>query len=180
MAQSIPDVFMDAAIRELITFGYYRAEPEIEVQVEDDLISFTSKSRIITFNSKASVSPPKSVPAKGLKLIEEFYEVEGKEVRAPLDIHDGATDRYCVKFKRKNLKVKEVTDTHYWLSPVTPFVVIFQHSSSHSCGVEKLTGRSLGLPPEPSSASGAGRIVYKYDCASFSGQGFSWWVRWLN
>lgn len=180
MPRPIPDFFMDAAIQELTMLGYYRAEPEIEVRIKDDFISLTSTSTIITFNGKASVFPPRSTPAKGLKLIDEVYEVEGNEVRVPLDVQHGATDRYYVKFKRTSSKVKEVSDTHYWLSPVTGFVVIFQYSDKHSCGIEKLTGRRSGLPPEPSSGSEKWRIVYKYDAASFSGQGFSWWVKWLN
>jgi hypothetical protein len=180
MPRPIPDVFMDAAIQELTSLGYYRTEPEIEVQVQGDFISFTSTSKIVTFNGKASVTPPKSSPTKGLSLVEEFYEVDDKEVRAPLEVQHGAADRYFVKFKRRNSKVKEVSDTHYWLSPVTAFVVTFQYSKSHSCGVAKLTGRTLGLPPESSSGNGKGRIVYKHESASFSGQGFNWWVRWLN
>jgi len=180
MTRPIPDLFMDAAIQELTMLGYYRDEPAIKVQVEGDFISFTSTSRIVTFNGKASVFPPRSTPAKGLRLVDEVYQVDGNEVRAPLDIQHGATDRYSVTFKRNNSRVKEVSDTHHWLSPVTGFVVIFQYSNSHSCGVEKLTGRRLGLSPQPASGSEPGRVVYKYDSASFSGQGFSWWVRWLK
>lgn len=180
MPQPIPDVFLDAAIQELTTLGYYRTEPEIEVQVEGDFISFISRSTIVTFNGKASVEPPKSKPTKGLSLVDELYEVGGNEVRAPLEVQHGATDRYFVKFKRKNSRVKEISDTHYWLSPVTAFVVTFQYSKSHSCGLAKLTGRTLGLSPEASSGNGTGRIVYRYESASFSGQGFNWWVRWLN
>jgi hypothetical protein len=181
MPRPIPDVFLDAAIQELTTLGYYRTEPEIEVQVEGDFISFISTSKIVTFNGKASVELPTSTPTKGLSLVEEFYQIGGNEVRAPLsEVRHGAVDRYFVKFKRKNSRVKEVSDTHYWLSPVTAFVVTFQYSKSHSCGVAKLTGRPLGLPPEPSFGNGTGRIVYKYESASFSGQGFNWWVRWLD
>jgi hypothetical protein len=180
MPQHIPDIFLDAAIQELTTLGYYRIEPEIKVQVEGDFISFISKSKIVTFNGSASVEPPTSIPTKGLSLVEELYRVDGQEVRAPLLVQHGATDHYFVKFKRKNSKVRMISDTHYWLSPVTAFIVTFQYGASHSCGVEKLTGRTLGLAPEPSSGNGPGHTVYKHGFASFSGQGFNWWVRWLN
>ncbi len=180
MFSIVPDDFFNAAIEELKGSGYYRAEPAIEIRVNKDVIEFVNTSKIVMFNGKAEVVPPKTIPAKGLKLLDEFYQIDGSEVRSPKDIDRGVTDRHVVQFKRSRTSVKQVSDTHFWLAPVTAFTVSFQHASSHSCGVEKLTGRRVGLAPEPSSGSETGRVTYKYPCASFSGQGFTWWVRWLS
>jgi hypothetical protein len=180
MPSFVPEAFLNAAIEELKGAGYYRVEPQIEVRVDGDTISFASSSKIVTFNGAATILPPRANPANGLKLIDQIYQIDGAEVRAAMAIKSGSSDRYCARFRRKSSKVKEISDTHYWLSPVTAFVVTFQHTNLHSCGVEKLTGRLAGLAPEPSPEGETGRLVYKYPSASFSGQGFTWWVRWLN
>jgi hypothetical protein len=176
-ACSDPVAFVRAAHKDVRDAGYYCLSLEIEIAVEGNVITFVCISKIITLNSEASIDPPTVKPAKGLRLVSAKYEIDGQEIRGQRQVKRGSDDRYSVIFERIRPNVKEVHDDHYWLSPVTPYTVITQHSTAHSSGIGKLAGSRLGLAPNR-RLSEAYRNVYKYPCTSFSGQGFRWWVKW--
>lgn len=174
---AIPQEFVEAANAEITSVGYYRTEPKIEVQIEEDTIIFISTSTIVPFDGRTTIKPPRATAAKGLKSVKQTYHVDGNPVTQPFQLGARVKDQFMVEFRRKSDTITRITDTHRWASPVTKFIVTFKFGDAHTCGVTRLLMARPGLKFDQITD---GHWEYAYPFASFSGQGFNWYVDWAT
>lgn len=177
MDHPIPQEFVEAARAEITSVGYYRTDPRIDVQIEKDTIVVISTSTIVPFDGRATIRPPTAIAAQGLRSVKQTYHVDGNQVTQPFQLGTRAKDDFMVEFRRENDAVKRITDTHRWVSPVTKFIVTFKFGDVHTCGLTRLLMTRPGLKFDQVRD---GHWEYAYPFASFSGQGFNWYVDWAT
>jgi hypothetical protein len=182
----IPREFRAAAIAQLIEIGYYRKDPVIKLHVDNKGISLTSRSEIIPINGKATVVVPSTQAPKGLECVAEKFHLNDREIKIQrgkkpqVEVVKGPTrDLYVVDFVRTSNTV-QVLDVHRWKSPVTPFKVAFRHDDDQTCGVGSVLMQQMTSLELKKTKYDGYKPAYEYPMASFSGQGFTWFVSWRN
>jgi Domain of unknown function (DUF4062) len=174
---------------DLSSAGYFRKKQVFEISCDSKYelckVSLCFRSEIVPLRLGAKILAPNIQPPKALdgsplaELVRNEYFIDEVAVEKWRDIDPPADDKaivdmLIVEYQVKDKNLRQLSDDHYWLSPVLNYTFLFNNSGALRLEVGKIISGPGNLEKLPRRTNERGLQEFTSRSAAFTAQGILW------